>query len=293
MNWRNLYLIFGCLLALGACTKMYFPKPLPSQGKTVMELPHFLKGRFLKKQEKTESGGMEYLEIKRFNEQHCRIYTSYAFSKDSLDQMIKGLNTDSSSAVLKGNTLIYMMRDTIEKTVLERDGNLFYTPKDTLCEIDLASAKFWDDFPDGEAKKLQLKKLGETYYLNVLEKNVGDSGKDCWFVVKFDFQQSEMSITNTSINDSTFSKRLDYYNKIARIDKLGSSQYLCNAGDEAFFKLFEEPGLFERVVWESVADEQKLGLFNVVGLVVLGVVVLGVVIFGVRFFFSRKRANPS
>ncbi len=185
------------------------------------------------------------------------------------------------------------IRDSVEKTVFERDGDLFYTPKDTLCEIDLASAKFWDDFPDGEAKKLQLKKLGETYYLNVLEKNVGDGGKDYWFVVKFDFQQSELSITNTSINDSTFAKRLDYYNKIARIEKLGSSQYLCNADDEAFFRLFEEEGLFERVVWESVAPEQKLGLFNVVGLVVLGLVVLGVVIFGVRFFFSKKRANPS
>lgn len=293
MNWRNLYLILACFLALGACTKMYFPEPLPKQGEVVAELPPFLKGKFLKKQEKTESGGMEYLEIKRFNNQHCRIYTSYAFSKDSVDQMIKGMNTDSSSAVLKGNTLIYTMRDSVEKTVFERDGDLFYTPKDTLCEIDLASAKFWDDFPDGEAKKLLLKKLGDAYYLNVLEKNVGDSGKDYWFVVKFDFQQSELAITNTSINDSTFSKRLDYYNKIAKIEKLGSSQYLCNAGDEAFFRLFEERELFERALWLPVAGAQKQGLVFIVGMVLLGVMIIGLVILVVRFFATRNRTNPS
>lgn len=292
MNWRNLYLILG-ILALGACSKMYFPKPLPSQGEAVMELPPFLKGKFLKKQEKMEGGGMEYLEIKRFNDQHCRIYTSYAFSKDSVDQMIKGMNTDSSSAVLKGNTLIYTMRDSVEKTVFERDGDLFFTPKDTLCEIDLASAKFWDDFPDGEAKKLLLKKLGDAYYLNVLEKNVGDSGKDYWFVVKFDFQQSELAITNTSINDTTFTKRLDYYNKIASIEKLGSSQYLCNAGDEEFFKLFAEPGLFEKAVWVPVNGEQKQLLLYIGGLALVGVVFIGLVILVVLFFNKKNRTNPS
>lgn len=293
MNWRNLYLIFGCLLALGACTKMYFPKPLPNQGEVLVELPHFLKGKFLKKQEKTEGGGTEYLEIKRFNDQHCRIYTYYAFSKDSIDQLIKGMNTDSSTAELQGNTLIYTERDSVEKTVFERHGDFFYTPKDTLCEIDLKSAKFWDDFPDGEAKKMLLKKLGEVYYLNVLEKNVGDSGNDYWFVVKFDFQQSELAITNTSINDSTFSKRLDYYNKIARIDKLGSSQYLCNADDEAFLRLFEEEGLFERVVWESVNGEQKQLLLYIGGLALVGVVFIGLVILVVLLFNKKNRTNPS
>lgn len=287
MNWRNLVLIFS-VIALGACTKMYFPKPLPNQGELLRELPPFLKGKFLKKQEKTESGAMEYLEIKRFNKQHCRLYTSYAFSKDSIDQMIKGLNTDSSSAVLKGNTFIYTMRDSVEKTVFERDGDLFYTPKDTLCEIDLASAQFWDAFPDGEAKKLLLKKLGETYYLNVLEKNVGDSGKDYWFVVKFDFQESELSITNTSINDSTFSKRLDYYNKIAKIDKIGGNQYLCNAGDKAFFQLFAEPGLFEKVVWQEVVEERKQVLLYLAGLVTVGVVVIGLLIWVIK-----NRPKPS
>lgn len=289
MNWKNLYLILACLLALGACTKMYFPKPLPNRGEIVAELPHFLTGKFLKKQEKTEGGGMEYLEIKRFNKQHCRIYTSYAFSKDSVNQMIKGLNTDSSSAVLKGNTLIYTLRGSVEKTVFEREGDLFFTPKDTLCEIDLASAKFWDDFPDGEAKKLMLKKLGEVYYLNVLEKNVGDSGKDFWFVVRFDFQQSALAITNTSINDSTFTKRLDYYNKIARMEKLGSSQYLCSASDEAFFKLFEEPELFEKAVWVPVAEEQKQEVLKSLGLLALGAVFVGLVAWVVRVVGSRRR----
>ena len=287
MNWRNLVLIFS-IIALGACTKMYFPKPLPNQGELLTELPPFLKGKFLKKQEKTESGAMEYLEIKRFNKQHCRLYTSYAFSKDSIDKMIKGLNTDSSSAVLKGNTFIYTMRDSVEKTVFERDGDLFYTPKDTLCEIDLASAQFWDDFPDGEAKKLLLKKLGDAYYLNVLESNVGDSGKDYWFVVKFDFQQSELSISNTSINDSTFSKKLDYYNKIAKIDKIGGNQYLCNGGDKAFFQLFAEPGLFEKVVWQEVVEERKQVLLYLAGLVTVGVVVIGLLIWVIK-----NRPNPS
>jgi hypothetical protein len=291
MNWKNLYLILGCLLALGACTKMYFPKPLPKQGEAVTELPHCLKGRFLKKQETTERGGMEYLEIKRFNDQHCRIYTSYAFSKDSIDRLIKGLNTDSSSAVMRGNTLIYKMRDSLEKTVFKRVGDLFYTPKDTLCEIDLTSAKFWDDFPDGEAKKLLMKKWGGAYYLNVLEKNVADSGKDYWFVVKFDFQQSELSITDTSINDSTFTKRLDYYNKIAKIDKLGSSQYLCSAGDEEFFRLFEEPGLFEEEVWLPVAGEQKQVLLYLAGLVTVGMVVIGLLILAVRFGKRRSKSS--
>lgn len=289
MNWRNLSLILACILTLGGCTKMYFPKPLPNQGETVMELPQFLKGKFLKKQEKVDAGGMEFLEIKRFSNQHCKIYTYYAFSKDSIDQLIKGMNTDSSSAILKGNTLVYTIRDSVEKTVFELNGDLFYTPKDTLCEINLASARFWDDFPDGKAKKLLLKKLGELYYLNVLEKNVGDTGKDYWFVVKFDFQHSELSITNTSIKDSIFSKRLEHYNKIARIDTIGSSQYLCSAGDEEFFRLFEEPGLFEKVVWERVGGGQKQVVIYVLGLVVIGVLFVGLVILGVRFFTRKSR----
>lgn len=293
MNWRKLLLIVAYILALGGCTKMYFPKPLPNQGETVMELPQFLKGKFLKKQEKADAGAMEFLEIKRFSDQHCKIYTYYAFSKDSIDQLIKGLNTDSSSAELKGNTLIYTIRDSVEKTVFELNGDLFYTPKDTVCEIDLSSASFLDDFPDGEAKKLLLKKSGEVYYLNVLEKKVGDSGKDYWFVVKFDFLHSELSITNTSIKDSIFSKRLDYYNKIARIEKIGSSQYLCNAGDEDFFRLFEEPGLFETVVWEPVANVQKSGLFNVLRLTVLGVVVAGLVFLGLRVVGKRMRRTKN
>lgn len=288
MKWRNLSLIIGCLLPLGACTKMHFPKPLPNQGELLTKLPPFLKGKFLKKREQTEGRGMEYLEIKRFNNQHCRLYTSYAFSKDSIDQLIKGLNTDSSTAVLKGNTLIYTMRDSVEKTEFTREGDLFYTPKDTLCEIDLASAQFWDAFPDGEAKKLLLKKLGDVYYLNVLEKNVGDSGQDYWFVVKFDFQQSELSISNTSIKDSTFSKRLDYYNKIARIDKIGGSQYLCNAGDEAFFQLFEEEGLFEKVVWERVVEGRTQVPLYLAGLLTVGVVLIGGLIL-VIWFVGRKQ----
>lgn len=267
---------------------MYFPKPLPNQGETVMELPQFLKGKFFKKQEKADAGAMEFLEIKRFSDQHCKIYTYYAFSKDSIDQLIKGLNTDSSSAKLKGNTLIYTIKDSVEKTVFELNGDLFYTPKDTVCEIDLSSASFLDDFPGGEAKKLLLKKLGEVYYLNVLEKNVGDSGKDYWFVVKFDFLHSELSITNTSIKDSIFSKRLNYYNKMARIDTIGSSQYLCSAGDEEFLKLFEEPGLFERVVWQRVGGGGKQVWLYLAGLVMLGVLVVGVVILGGRFFGGRS-----
>ncbi len=293
MHSKNLiFWIVGCTVLFGACTKMYFPKALPNQGETVMELPRFLNGTFFNKQKKTGEGGMEFLEIKRYNDQHCKIYTYYAFSKDSVDQLMKGMNTDSSSAVLKGNTLIYTTKDSVEKMVFEVDGDLFYTPKDTVCEIDLSSASFLDDFPNGEAKKLLLKKLGEVYYLNVLEKNVGDTGKDYWFVVKFDFLGSKLSITNTSIKDSIFSKRLDYYNKIARIDTIGSSQYLCSAGDEAFFRLFEEEGLFERVVWERVANEQKSGLLNVLGLVVLGLLFVGLVILGLRFLGSKGRIKP-
>ena len=282
MNWRNLSLIVACILVLGGCTKMYFPKPLPNQGETVMKLPQFLKGKFLKKQKKADEGGMEFLEIKRFSDQHCKIYTYYAFSKDSIDQLIKGMNTDSSSAEMKGNILIYTTQDSVEKTVFEVDGDLFYTPKDTLCEIDLSSTSFLDDFPNGEAKKLLLKKLGEVYYLNVLEKNVGDTGKDYWFVIKFDFLDSELSITNTSINDSIFSKKLEYYNKIARIDTIGSSKYLCSAGDEQFFRLFEEPGLFEKVVWQPVGGEGKQVWLYLAGLAVLGVVVVGLLILAVR-----------
>ena len=232
---------------------------------------------------------MEFLEIKRYNNQRCKIYTYYAFSKDSVDQLIKGMNTDSSTAELKGNTLIYTTRDTVEKTVFEVDGDLFYTPKDTVCEMDLSSASFMDDFPNGKAKKLLLKKLGEVYYLNVLEKNVGDTGKDYWFVVKFDFLHSELSITNTSIKDSIFSKRLDYYNKIASIDTIGSSQYLCSAGDEELFRLFEEPGLFEKVVWEPIADKQKQVWLYITGFAVVGVVFVGLLILVLRFFIAKIR----
>lgn len=277
MHWRNLSLILCCTFALGACAKMYFPEPRPSIGQTVRKLPHFLKGSFFKKQKiETESG--EFLEIKRISDQHCKIYTYYAFSKDSLGQMLKSLNTDSTRAVLKGNTLIYTTRDSVEKTVFNVDNDFFYTPKDTLCEINLSEATFVDDFPDGEAKKLLLKKSKDAYYLSVLEKNIADAGKDYWFVIKFDFLDSEMAITNTSLQDSTFSKKLDYYNKIASIEKIGSNQYLCKANDEQFFRLFEEKGLFEKEVWQPVSNGGKQVLLYIAGLVVVALGVIGVVI---------------
>jgi hypothetical protein len=283
-----LWLLAGTIL-FSACSKMYFPSSMPNQAELISKLPHFLKGTFTKKHQNDAESSKDYLEIKRFNAQHCRIYTYLALTKDSLNSLVKSMNTDSTKAELKGGTVIYSTKDSVEKIEFVQAGSLFLSPKDTLCEIDLSKGIYVDDFPNGKSKKLILKKLARSYFLNVLDKNVGDTGKDYWFVVKFDYTNSILSITNTSVHDSTLSKELDQYNKLASIKKLGSNQYLCAASDTQFLKLFEVPGLFEKEEWQPMPTEQNQGVFYIAGLVVF--VLVGVVILVVRFLKRRSRVT--
>lgn len=230
------FLILIPILTLMACTKLLFVKPMPKAGDIIRELPAFLTGTY------KEKGGSGYMEIERLSEKHCIIQSYYGMSADSMQRRIREYKTDSTSAELRGSTLITRRGDsTITENFTEEDG-YFYSEKKPQYEINVGEGYFIDDFKNMLEKKAIFKEYEGAFFLNVVEdKN--------WFLISMQETDKGFIIQNSSVADTSFSETSTYYNGITTIQKLSSYTYLADPTDQEFFELLEEPKLFKQEEW--------------------------------------------
>jgi len=244
IHLKAVALFLSALTLFFGCTRLLFENPIPNKGEIVQVLPEFLNGQYLKKGEQT------YYDIERINDKHCIIYSTNWIHKDSIYALVESIKNDSTYAEFQESTLVIKDKDTTQKIILSLDEDFYYTEKEPAYEINLEKGYFIDEFDKKLEKRTILKSYNNKYFLNIIDQ------EEKWFAVWLEMKNDSLTIWKSQIADTSFVEKLDYYNTLTKIDKIGDKTYVANPSDEELFKLLEESSLFNEETWIR-ADVRK------------------------------------
>ena len=269
------FLLLVVILSFFGCTKLLFENPVPNKGEVVQVLPEFFQGKFLKLGEQT------YYEFERINEKHCIIYSTEWIQKDSIHSLIEGAKNDSTHVEFRKSTIIIKEKDTVQKIKLRLKNNRYYTEKKPAYELNLEKGYFIDDFDTQYKKNAVLKVYEQRYFLSIID------NEEQWFAIWLENKNDSLIIHNSSISDKSFKDNLDYYNDITKIDEIEDKTYLANPSDTEFFKLLEEPFLFNEEIWVRVNDKRQ---WKITGTIIgISILVLFILFMALRTSMDKNR----
>lgn len=272
-------LVFPVILAsfFFGCKELLFVKPMPVQGDVVNTFPDFFDGVYQLKE------SASFIEIQRINDSHCIIQAYQGLHRDSLLLEVNKYNTDSTSAELKGSSLIIKTKDSIEIENFVVDGDFYFTEQEPLYEINILSGYFIEDFDDLEEKKALFKSFNNDYFLNI--ERDGN-----WRVIHIIRTDLGFTLNTSSIKDSTFSETSIYYNNITSIKKIEGNDYLAEPTDAEFFQLMKEPKLLEKEEWIRMNPNKAESMTFSLSTLIIGLILtIFLVIISLVIFRRRKK----
>ena len=251
---------------------MFFLGSTPKAGTPVLEIPKFIKGKFLTVEFSEQSLKVEIHRVSKYDTHRIEIFTKDATYLDSLSLHSLGLNK-IDTAYYDGLKLI------VRQDNIERKLNLEDSLKSGLEEISIVLDLSKNLFAIDDTVTSKLLFANGVYYLNI----DGDS-LNYNSVIAFKNEGSFISFQSSLLLDPSSEEKIDVLSKgygiwKKRIDKgsFYSVDYYADLTDQEFFDLMATEELFFKQVWykiDATNTRSYLWILWVSILIILGVALL-------------------
>ena len=248
---KSMCLVLFVALFTSSCTTIVFEKPIPLKATVIDKCPTTLVGQFVEEEstkphllrevisfESPNTNQLSVYQYKQFDTEDLKNFPTFEIKNNVLIEHIKVTVKDSE-----------ITKDSTNETPVLRTKTGYQTAKQLAYGLDFKT-KTITQYPepketDEKVGKFEMRKQGETYYLNVK----GLVTEDYWYVVLLTPTAQQLTINMLSQFDDANEEDV---NSIMPLTKLDDDTYLAKPAEtqlEAFLKYPEvgEVSFYKRI----------------------------------------------